>query len=310
MQDQLAAHCLVGLIHPMAYPEVMAGEGPILETLSQIATDSFFSAVEVTRMKDPKVRSEAAEMLATAGMDVIFAAQPALLGQALSLSDLDSAKRQKAIDACKKMIDEAYELGASIMAVVSGPDPGEAARDQATEALVNSLKQLCADAQEKAETRMLTISLENFDRDVDKRCLVGPTKEAAQIAEAIRSEYSNFGLTIDLSHQPLLRESVEEMVLAAVDHLVHVHIGNCVIGDTSHPAYGDQHPRFGVPGGANGLEELKRFLEALIYAGYFKRNTPSSMPVVSFEVRPQEGEKPELIIANSKRALTQAWARL
>jgi hypothetical protein len=48
----------------------------------------------------------------------------------------------------------------------------------------------------------------------------------------------------------------------------------------------------------------------LIYAGYFKRNTPTTMPVVSFEVRPAEGELPELVIASAKRTLTQAWARL
>lgn len=310
MQDPIAAHCLVGIIHPMAFPEVMKGEGPILETVSQIATDPFFSAIEVSWIKDGKVRAEAAEMLATAGMEVVFAAQPPLLQQGLSLCATDAAERQKAIDACKGLMDEAYELGASIFAVTSGKDPGESARGEATEALVDSLKQLCREAQEKAEERMLAVSLENFDRDVDKRCLIGPTKEAAQIAEAIRGEYSNFGLTIDLSHQPLLRESVDEMVLAAVDHLIHVHIGNCVVADKSHAAYGDLHPRFGIPGGEVGVEELKRFLEALIYGGYFKRNTPTTMPVVSFEVRPLPNEKPELVIANAKRALTQAWARL
>lgn len=310
MQDQLAAYCLVGIVHPMAFPGTAEGEGPIIETLSRIAADSFFSAVEVTQMKDAKVRAEAARMLATSGMDVIFAAQPALLRQGLSLCDLAPGKRQKAVGACKAMIDQAYELGASILALMSGPDPGESSRPQATEALVDSLKQLCSDAQEKTSERMLTISLENFDRDVDKRSLIGPTQEAAQVAEAVKGEYSNFGLTIDLSHQPLLRESVDEMVLSAVDHLVHVHVGNCVAEDSANPAYGDRHPRFGVPGGAVGVEELKRFLEALVYGGYFKRNTPTTMPVVSFEVCPGENESPDLVIANAKRALTQAWARL
>jgi sugar phosphate isomerase/epimerase len=310
MQDQLAAYCLVGIVHPMAFPDTAEGEGPIIETLSRIAADSFFSAVEVTQMKDAKVRAEAARILATSGMDVIFAAQPALLRQGLSLCDLEPGKRQKAVDACKAMIDQAYELGASILALMSGPDPGESSRPQATEVLVDSLKQLCGDAQEKTAERMLTISLENFDRDVDKRSLIGPTQEAAQVAEAVKGEYSNFGLTIDLSHQPLLRESVDEMVLSAVDHLVHVHVGNCVAEDSANPAYGDRHPRFGVAGGANGVEELKRFLEALVYGGYFKRNTPTTMPVVSFEVCPGENESSDLVIANAKRALTQAWARL
>jgi len=310
MQDPIEAYCHVGIIHPMAFPETMSGEGPILETLEQIACDSFFSAVEVSWMKDVRVRAEAAQMLATAGLDVIYAGQPPLLQRKLSLCSLEVAARRQAVDFCREMIDQAYELGASILAVYSGPDPGGADRPRATEALIDSLKQLSADAQQKATDRMISISLENFDRTVDKEALIGPTKEAAQVAEAIYPEYSNSGLTIDLSHQPLLRESAHEMVLAAVDHLIHVHIGNCVVSDRGHAAYGDKHPRFGVPGGVNRVEEVKRFLEALIYAGYFRRNTPTAMPVVSFEVRPMEGESSPLVIANAKRTLLQAWARM
>jgi len=310
MQDPLEAYCNVGIVHPMAFPQVMAGEGPILETLRQIALDPFFSAVEVTRIKDRKTRAEAADMLAVAGLDVIFGAQPVLLQQQLSLCDLDQAGRRKAIDESKQLIDEAYELGASLLVVLSGADPGESDRPKATEALIDSLKQLCADAQEKAEERMVSISLENFDRTIDKRCLIGPTKEAAAVAAAVAGEYSNFGLTIDLSHQPLLRENVHDMVLSAIDHLIHVHIGNCVVGDSRHAAYGDRHPRFGFPGGTTGTEELKRFLEALIYAGFCKRSAPTTMPVVSFEVQPMEGETSDVVIAGAKRALLHAWAQI
>ncbi len=310
MREPLEAYCHIGIVHPMIFPECLRGEGPVLETILQIATDTFFSAIEVTQIKDEKVRAEAAHILASSGLDVIFAAQPVLLTQGLNLSDLDPEKRRRAVGAAKGLVDQAYELGAAIMAVLSGPDPGEADRSRATEALVDSLKELCGYAQEQAGSRMLSISLENFDRDVDKRQLIGPTTEAAQVAETVWEHSSNFGLTIDLSHAPLLHERIHDIALTAVDHLIHVHIGNCVMGDTSHPAYGDQHPRFGVGGGSVGIEEVRRFLEALIYAGYFKRNTPTTMPVVSFEVKPLENESPALVIANAKRTLIDAWARL
>jgi len=83
-----------------------------------------------------------------------------------------------------------------------------------------------------------------------------------------------------------------------------------LVSDLSSPAYGDKHPRFGYPGSVVGVEELKRFLEALVYAGYFKRNAPTAMPVVSFEVKPLEGESSEVVIANAKRTLLHAWSRL
>lgn len=310
MQDPLEAYCHIGIVHPMAFPECMGGEGPILETLSQIAEDTFFSAIEVSWIKDAKVRAQAASLLAASGLEVIFAAQPALLQQQLSLCDLDAGKRAQAVEGAKELIDQAYDLGAALMAVLSGPDPGEKDRPQATEALIDSLKQLCNYAQEKAEDRMLSISLENFDRNVDKKQLIGPTTEAAQVAETVWSECSNFGLTVDLSHLPLLQERIDEAALSAVDHLIHVHIGNCVIGDSSDPAYGDSHPRFGLPSGSVGVEQVRRFLEALVYAGYFKRSAPTTMPVVSFEIRPGTDDNSSLVIANAKRTLTQAWARL
>lgn len=311
MMDPIESLCHIGIIHPMAYPEAGKGEGPIvLESLEAILRDDFFTAVEVTRIKDAGARKQARQMLDSAHVDVIFAGQPPLLGQKLSLNDLDDAARKRAIGECKASVDMAYELGARIMAVLSGPDPGEADRPRAMELLADSLKQTCAYAQEKGEDYLLAISLENFDRTVDKRCLIGPTAEAAKVADAVKREYSNFGLTIDLSHLPLLGEAPHDMVIAAIDHLIHVHIGNCLMSEREHPAYGDMHPRFGIPGGENDIPEVARFLEALIYGGYFKKNVPTARPVVSFEVKPLPQEKPELVIANAKRVLREAWARL
>jgi sugar phosphate isomerase/epimerase len=311
MFDPIESLCHVGIIQPMAYPEAGKGEEPIvLESLEAILRDDFFTAVEITRINDAGARRQAREMLETAHVDVIFAGQPPLLGRKLSLNDPDQAARQLAIEECKLSVDMAYELGARIMAVLSGPDPGQATRARAMELLVDSLKQICAYAQERGEDYILAISLENFDRTIDKRCLIGPTAEAAQVAEAVKREYSNFGLTIDLSHLPLLGETSHDMVIAAIDHLIHVHIGNCLTTEKQHPAYGDMHPRFGIAGGENDIPEVARFVEALIYGGYFKKNVPTSRPVVSFEVKPLPGEKPELVIANAKRVLREAWARL
>jgi len=310
MQEPLETYCHIGIVHPMIFPQCAQDEGQLAETVTRIATDDFFSAIEVTRIRDDAARLKVAEILSISGMDVIFAAQPAQLAGGHSLCDTNSSERRKAVDFGKMLIDQAYELGAAIMAVLSGPDPGEGGRKKATAALVDSLKELCGYAQEQAGERMLSISLENFDREVDKKQLIGPTTEAAKVAETVWEEASNFGLTIDLSHAPLLQERVTDIALNAVDHLIHVHIGNCVLGNESHPAYGDKHPRFGIEGGSVGVEELRRFLEALVYAGYFKRNTPTTMPVVSFEVKPIGNETPELVIANAKRTLKQAWARL
>jgi hypothetical protein len=123
----------------------------------------------------------------------------------------------------------------------------------------------------------------------------------------VRRHYPNFGLIIDLSHLPLLGESVEHALRIARNYLVHVHIGNCVIRDKNHPAYGDKHPRFGIPGSENDVGELRLFLKSLLDIGYIGEGKQN---IVAFEVKPQSGESPEVVIANAKRTLMEAWTKL
>ena len=302
----------LGIIHFMIYPEVIGGEGPIVETATKIAEDSFFDVLEITQVKDPQERQRLKEVLDVAHMDIGFGAQPGLLLNGLNLANLDEAGRRAAVDNVKGSVDEAYFFGARIMALLDGPNsnPGPALREEATARLVDSLKEICAYAQEKATDYTLYISLENFDYDIDKNSLMGPTAEAAKVAEKVREDYFNFGLTVDLSHLPLLRETSRQALEAAKDHIIHAHIGNCIMADKEQVGYGDQHPRFGVVGGENDVAELVEYLEALFAIGFFARDLPTDKAVVSFEVKPLPEETPELVIASSKRVWREAWARL
>ena len=80
--------------------------------------------------------------------------------------------------------------------------------------------------------------------------------------------------------------------------------------DTAHPSlpgYGDLHPRFGFPRGENDVNELISFLKVLMDIGYLNKKKP---PIVSFEVKPFADEDPDIVIANAKRTLNEAWVRL
>lgn len=308
MDASIYRYADVGLIHFMAYPQCIRGEGPILETLAEIAEDPFFTAVEVTRIRDPQTRRNAAKLLRESGMRVAFGAQPVLLTQKLSLCNLEEAGRRAAIDEVKSCIDEAYEIGACGLAVLSGPVPADRSRDaEATDRLVDSLLELCAHS---AGAGPMPIVLETFDQvPYGKNALVGPTPQAVAISEAVRAQYPSFGLMLDLSHAPLLGETPADMLRAGAAHLVHAHVGNCVMRDSTHPAYGDEHPRFGVEGGENGVDELAAFLQELLHIGFLN---PEKPPIVSFEVKPIAawGETTGVVVANAKRALQKAWARV
>lgn len=308
MDHPWAGMLKVGIVHPMAFPNCKTDE-EVESSIRRIAEDDFFGAIEISHIENESLRKKVGEMLRTAHMDVIFAGQPPLLTGRLSLCSLDEEERRKAIGVCKKHIDEAYEVGATILAVESGKDVGEALRGKARENLIASLEELCAYAQEKGGENIVAISLENFDREIDKKSLIGPSEEAGAVAGRIKEKYSNFGLTIDLSHIPLLGEKIHEALIAVSDYLIHVHIGNCIL-DKAHPFYGDNHPPFGEKGGAVDVEEVRSFLEALVYIGYFRRSVPTRLPVVSFEVKPLPGQSSEIVIANAKRVFAEAWAKL
>ncbi len=305
MNESIYKYADIGLIHFMAYPSTIKGEGPILETLAKICEDDYFTLVETTWMKDPEVRRAARAMLKQSGMKYCYGAQPTLLTQKLNLNDPDESGRKKAVAQIKESIDEAAEMECAGLAFLSGKDPGDADRARGMELLYESVKEICDYATTRGD---MPIVLETFDRvDYGKNTIIGPTREAVRFAEKVRKDYENFGLMLDLSHLPLLGETPTEMVGSAKGVLVHIHIGNCVMQDPNHPAYGDEHPCFGIEGGENGVEELAAFLEALLKFGYLDGKT---IKPVSFEVKPvaQFGDTSEIVIANAKRALNKAWA--
>ncbi|MCX8053370.1 MAG: sugar phosphate isomerase/epimerase [Armatimonadetes bacterium] len=305
MNESIYKYADIGLIHFMAYPQTIKGDGPILETLAKICEDEYFTLVEVTWMKDPEIRKAAARMIEQAGMKCAYGAQPTLLTQKLNLNDPDEDGRKRAVEQVKAGIDEAIELGASGLAFLSGRDPGQADRARGMELLTESVREICDYARSRGD---LTVALETFDQvEYGKNTILGPTRNAVAFAEKIKSDYPNFGLMLDLSHLPLLGESVDEMLSPAKDVLIHVHIGNCVMRDPSHPAYGDEHPRFGIAGGENGVDELAAFIEGLFRIGYLDGK---SVRPLSFEVKPIAafGESSEVVIANAKRTLNKAWA--
>jgi sugar phosphate isomerase/epimerase len=302
MDKNMNKYMKVGLIHFMAFPQVMKGEGPILETLKKIAVDEYFQTVEISWIKDKEIRKKAKNMLEAAHMTVAYGAQPRLLTTGLNINHVVEEERRKAVVSLKEGIEEAYEMGAKGFAFLSGKYEEET-KEEAFAALVSSTKELC----EHGKKFGIRIVLEVFDYDIDKKSLIGPVALAKRFAEEIRKEYDNFGLMVDLSHLPLLRETAEDAILPIKDYLVHAHIGNCVVKNSDMPGYGDAHPRFGFPGGENDVEELVQFLKVLLDIGFLNEENP---PILSFEVKPFEDEDPEIVIANAKRTLNEAWAKL
>ncbi|MDB5083288.1 MAG: Sugar phosphate isomerase/epimerase [Bacilli bacterium] len=303
MNGSIKDYMKVGIVHFMAFPETGKGTGPIYETVKRFVTDDYFDAIEITWIKDAQERTKTKEMLQGAHMAVYYGSQPRLLTQGLDINSEDESMRRRAIDEVKSAIDDAHDLGLGGVALLSGKDGGPDKREQLMNLLTSSLTELCGYAAE----RKMSVVLEVFDKTVDKKCLIGYAADAKDIAERVKKTHPNFGLMVDLSHIPLTYESPEQALLPVKEHLVHIHIGNAYMSEQSDPAYGDMHPRFGYPGSANDVPELMAFLKVLLQMGYLQQGNPKT---VSFEIKPVPGEDPEVVIANAKRTLNEAWARL
>ncbi len=297
-----------GVVHPLVYFACRAGEGPIMETLPTIINDADFGAIEISPIKDPAIRQQARDLLASAQIQVVHLPILPIIVEDLGIADADPDRRAFALNRLKELLDEAIYFDAPL-AMITGPRDSDD-REAATARLVEDIQALCDYAAAQSKKRLLHITFENFDREIEKKRLIGPTTEVVALADAV--DRANFGLTIDLSHLPLLGETSEHALKTAAPHLIHAHIGNCVSDHADSALYGDFHPRFGHPLGHNDLPEVVEFLRQLDEVDYWSRARErlGITPILSMELRAFPDESPEAILANGKRTFSRAWQQL
>jgi sugar phosphate isomerase/epimerase len=300
MKDPWQSYLQLGVVHFMAFPECLTGDGPQSQTLAEICHDGFFDAVDVGPIVDEAERHKCAALLRDCQMTVTFACQPLQLQQGLDLNARDKAERKRAVEGVLGCLDQARQLGATRVALMSGRNVSAAERPAALDCLIQSLGTVCRAARERAG---LPIVLEIFDYDMDKKALVGESATAAALAREVRREFPDFGLLHDLSHIYLCHEDPARHLPLVREHLVAMHFGNSV-SDRAHALFGDTHPLFGMPGSDSGVPELRNFLRVLFDIGFLRSGR---RPVCAFEIKPPAGVSPQTALVNMKRTWQQAW---
>lgn len=296
MKESIHKYFQVGTILWMSYPPERCG---FLEPLRKICCDDFFDAVEITQIEDASERKKAKELLAQSHLKVCYGAQPRLLGPKLNPNAISEEERKKAEKTLLEAVDEAKGLGAKGIAFLAGKWEKET-REEAFSQLLKTTRNVC----DYAADRQMQVELEVFDYDMDKAALIGPAPYAAEFAAKMRTTNSNFGLMADLSHFPTTYENSRFVIQTLKPYITHLHIGNAVV-KMGCEAYGDQHPRFGIPESENDVEELTDFFRVLRQEGFFRKEEPL---VLSLEVKPWKDEEPDIILANTKRVIRRAWA--
>lgn len=281
----------VSIVGFMANPATLKGK-EVKETFQTIVSDPFFDMIEIHILPDD-VWSEAKSVLEGSNVRLATGLQPLVLMEGYNPSSLKEEDRVKAVEAIKRSIETSAERGITTVAFCSGPDPGKEDREAAKDALIKSLKEITGYARKLG----VRVMLETFDREHDKKQLIGPIREAVDVAKAIREEYDNFGLMWDLSHAPMLNEKPSDLRVAA-SYLAHIHIG-CA-KETSE-GLKDWHPGFYRPGAVNGVDDVKELIKVLVEIGY--------EGAVGFEVKPEEGQVWLEVVNSAKGVLYTAFAR-
>jgi hypothetical protein len=300
----------LGVVQYVSFPQVIAGTGPVLETVQRVLTDEFFSAIEITWIKDEQLKRQVADLLGYSGLRIVFAGGPPYAMQRIHLSALDPAERRESMDKARRLVDDAYLVGAELHLITAGPDVAPEDRARAKGYLTESMVALSEYAKSQTADREVVLSLEPTDRDVHRNGLLGPTAESVEVLRQVRQGGGEIWLSLDQSHLAQLGEVAEESIGLAEEFHVHMHLANCLLIDPASPIYGDEHPRFGVAGGEHDTGDVIALLETLWRHGFFEKHVPyGERPIVSVEVKPQEHEDPEIVLANTKRVVESAWAR-
>lgn len=281
----------IGIVSFMAFPSMTKSQDELASSLKAISDDPFFDAIEVPLIQSAQWDSMK-KMLE--GKEVARGCQPDLLNKKLDLNSAEGPKRLEAVAYIVQQVEECSKRGLRKLAVCSGPDPGADRREGARRLLVESLKEICSHASPLG----VEILLETFDRNWDKKLLIGPVDEATEVMEAVRRTDKNIGLMWDLSHAPLLGEKPDDLRRVR-SYLRHVHIG-CTkqVGDKLL----DWHPVFHTKGAINSADDVASLLSVLLDIGYDG--------AIAFEVKPEEQQTAQEILDISKGVFLSAYQQV
>ena len=303
MRDAIHNYCRMGIVLGMAYPECATSENAYLTSLKKVLVDPFFQVVELGSLPFISIEEKVTSMVKVAHCDMTFSGHSMLFSQKLNINSLDEGERQKAVLLLKKGIDQAYAWGCEEFQFLSRQYE-EGKEEEYLNQLILSTKELCSYAKEKGD---MSVCLEVFDHNIDKKSLLGPASLVRKYAQEVCKDHKNFGIMVDCSHIPMIGESIDEAIDPVKEYISHVHVGNTFISDPAHPSYGDNHPRFGYPGSENDTEYLTAFLQKMKDIGYL---VDGGENILSFEVKPQGDEDSDLVVANAKRTLLSAWKKV
>lgn len=259
---------------------IVPQERQLLDAIKRILDTGFYKKIEIGSIKDKTLRKEFWRLLQDTGLECVQWLTVDINEMGLNPSSMDRELRKRTMVEMGNLIDIAVESGAHHVATLSGPDSGEAVREDARKCLEEVMY---VTSEKVAQYPGMKLLLEPLDRGVHKNNLIGPTDEAVALMEKINKEHDNCRIAWDSAHVALNREDLCGSVKMAASCMEQMHIANAVI-DPALEGYGDWHIPMGEPGFMN------REVAAEILRTAAKELDPNRMFSVAMESRCLQAE--------------------
>jgi sugar phosphate isomerase/epimerase len=289
----------IGLNHHLLYADRSADPRAHCESLLGVLADERLEAVDLWIPDQPGIAETEIQACLESGKRILYNVGSRQGKPSPVPASLDPDEQAYAIAFYRDELDRANAVRAGKIITNSGPD-NPTRRAEALQALGVFYREVCAMV--PATTPVL---IEPTDRDVSKRKLLGPSAETAAFCRDMRAAgVPNLASMVDMGHVPLLGETLAQAFADTVPFIEHVHLGNCILQDRSHPMFGDKHVPWGTPGGEYGVEGIAEFFHAAFACGYLGEG---KRPTVSFEMRPHPELGPEKSLDRFFAELEQGW---
>lgn len=300
MHEPLREYARLGLVHHMLYPECTVDSDLHERTLAAFVGRQDMETFDCCLPYGQARRERLIPLVRDSGKQAVTFATHLYPLRKLSFGTTSGSEQGIARLVVGDMIDQAAAIGAEGFIFASGgPAPADGDEDNRA-AFAGFCRWLCAELKPHG----ITALLEPFDTAIDKCFLYGSTAECVALIESLRPQVDNLGIELDVAHVPLMGESFEQAIRTTAPVLKRVHLGNCVLRDTSHPRYGDTHPPIGYEGGEIDVPELSGILRCLLDVGYLTKDVRGDLVI---EMTPWPGKSVEDTVADSFRRLEAAW---
>ena len=299
MRQDIREYARIGFVHHLLYPRCVGDAAYHFETLNEFVQRDDMETFDCCIPFGEPYKQKAIAAVKNSGKEAVYSMHLFPLRK-ISLSS-DSPQEQNLIRLyLEDQIAVASAMGATGFVFASGADVPAPERPVARENFRNVCEWLCSELDKYG----ITALLEPFDREFDKKFLYGPTSECMELINALKPGIDNFGIELDVAHLPLMGESFEHAFSTVAPKLKRIHIGNCVLKDSSSKWYGDTHPPVGFTGGEIDIPELTEILRLALNIGYLDKTNRGALVL---EMQPFPDKTVEETIRDSLKRLEHAW---